>query len=145
MINKLENYIAFLSFKGRRAKELARYRKRIYEFESMKADELDFEYITLKSKYESKKSVPVLLLFSAILIILINGWKGFFVFIEKALKFAASIENGNTEVIKVSLSISIVAILFVSSIILYILIVYVKELYRMQKELMIIDRVRDSH
>lgn len=147
MANKNEwfrRFIMSFSFKERREKELTKYRRRIAELMNMPADELDFEYITLKSQYEHKKNILTILLISIALAIITNAWKYFFIFMEKALQYASSFKGNEIEMAKISFIISITTVTFVTLFILAILIANMKEVCRMQKELMIVETVRNE-
>lgn len=138
-----KRYVMSFSFKERRAKKLAEYRKKIYELENMKSDEMDFEYITLKSEYEHKKSVLTLFIISIALAVLINIWKYFFMFIEKALQYAASFTGSEIEIVKVSSAIAVIVLFSATFLIVVILITWMKEMHKIQKELLIVEEVRN--
>lgn len=131
-----------LSFKERRARELGKYRKRVSEIENMEPDEIDFEYMILKTEYENKKSILNIFIISIVLAVLMNVWKYFFIFIEKALQYAVLFKG--IEIAKVSFSIAAIIAVFITSLIVVILTIFMKEIYRLQKELMIIETVRDK-
>lgn len=132
------------SYKERRAKKLADYRRRVTELKSMERDELDFEYVNLKSACEHKKSVLTIFIISIALAMLMNVWEKFFLFLEKALIYAASFKGSEIEVAKISFVISIIVAVFLTVVILYILFTYMKEIKQIQKELMIIEEIRNT-
>lgn len=136
-------FVMSFSFQERRTKELTKYRRRVCELENMDPDEINFEYITLKSAYEHKKSILTLLIISAALAALMNVWRYFFMFVEKALKFTSSYIASEIEIAKVSFVIALIVAASMTFLILFILIMYMKEIGRMQKELMIIETVKN--
>lgn len=138
-----KQFVMSFSFKERRKRELAVYRQRVFKLKSMEPDELDYEYITLKSEYEHKKSVLTIVIISIALAVLMNVWKYFFIFIEKTLQYAALFKGNEIEIAKVSSAVSVIAAVFITLMILMILIVYMKEIRRTQKELMIVEEVRN--
>lgn len=132
------------SYRERRAKKLVEYKNRVCELKNMERDELDFEYINLKAECEHKKSVLTIFIISIVLAMLMNIWEKFFLFIEKALTYAASVQGNGIEIAKISFVISIILAISLTVIILYILFTYMKEIKQIQKELMIIEEVRNT-
>lgn len=141
---RFKRYIMSLSFKERRARELMKYRKRVRELEKMDTDAIDYEYITLKVEYEHKKSILTLFIISIALAVLMNVWSYFFLFIEKVLQYASLFKGSEMEITKVGFLISTIVVACATFFIIIILIMYMKELRRMQKELMIVETVRDK-
>lgn len=139
-----KRYVMSFTYKEQRAKRLAAYKKRVCELKNMERDEIDFEYITLKSEYEHKKSVLTVFIISIILAVLMNVWEKFFLFIEKALTYAASFQESGIEIARVSFAIAIIVVVFLTVIIIFILLSYMKDLQQMQKELLIIEEVRKN-
>lgn len=141
---RFKNYVMSFSYKERRAKNLADYKNRVRELENMERDELDFEYINLKAECEHKKSVLTIFIITIALAMLMNIWEKFFSFIEKALTYAASVQENGIEVAKISFVISAMLVMSLTVIILYVLLTYMKEIKQMQKELMMIEEVRNK-
>lgn len=141
---RFKDFVMSISFKERRKRELLKYRKRVHDLKRMDSDEIDFEYISLKSEYEHKKSSLTILIITIALAVLMNVWKYFFAFVEKALYYAASFKGSEIEIAKVSIAISIIVTVVTTFAILIILITYMKEIYRIQKELMIVETVREK-
>lgn len=137
------NYVMSFSYKERRAKKLEEYKKRVHELKNMESVEIDFEYINLKSEYEHKKSILTIFIISIALSVLMNVWEKFFLFMEKALTYAVSFQEGEIEVAKISFLISLFVAVFLTVIILYIILTYMKKIKQIQKELMIIEEVRN--
>lgn len=141
---RFKRYVMSFSFKERRARELTKYRKRVFELEKMDSDAIDFEYITLKVEYEHRKSKLILFIISIALAVLMNIWKYFFLFIEKVLQYASLFKGSEMEITKVGFLISMIVAACTTFFIVIILIMYMKELRRMQKELMIVETVRNK-
>lgn len=145
MKNRKENfkrYIISLSFKEKRKRELSKYRKRISEIKKMDADELDFEYISLKSKYEHKRNILTLFIISIVLAVLMNVWNSFFEFIEKVLRYTEVMAVNGEDVAKVGFIIAIISVVFITVLVLFVLSCYIKDIYHIRKELMIIEAAR---
>lgn len=146
MKNRKENfkrYIISLSFKEKRKRELSKYRKRISEIKKMDADELDFEYISLKSKYEHKRNILTLFIISIVLAVLMNVWNSFFEFIEKVLRYTEVMAVNGEDVAKVGFIIAIISVVFITALVLFVLSCYIKDIYHIRKELMIIQAARE--
>lgn len=141
---RFRNYVMSFSYKERRAKKLEEYKRRVCELKSMECDEIDFEYINLKAEYEHKKSVLTIFIITIALAMLMNVWGKFFLFMEKALTYAASVQESGIEIAKISFAISAILAIFLTLIILYVLFTYMKDIKQMQKELMIIEKVRNK-
>ena len=142
---RFKHFVMSFSYKEKRAKELSKYRHRIGELEHMNPDEIDFEYITLKSAYEHKKSILTLLIISSALAILMNIWKYFFLFVENALNYASLSLGNEIEIAKVSFIIAAITAVAMTFLILFILIMDIKGISRMQRELMIIEIVSNKN
>ena len=133
MKNRKENfkrYIISLSFKEKRKRELSKYRKRISEIKKMDADELDFEYISLKSKYEHKRNILTLFIISIVLAVLMNVWNSFFEFIEKVLRYTEVMAVNGEDVAKVGFIIAIISVVFITALVLFVLSCYIKDTYK---------------
>lgn len=139
-IKWFKHFVMSFSFKQRRAKELIRYRNRIHQIENMESDEIDFEYIRLKSKYEYKKSVLTIFMITIILSIWMNLWKAFFVFIEKNLYYVSTMKGCEITKIGVVIFVNVLALSII--LILIIMITYMKDIYIIRKELMIVEMIR---
>lgn len=129
------------SFQERRKRKLFEFRKRIEELENMDEIERSFEYITLKSAYEHKKSILTLLVITLALSMLMNLWKNFFLFVEGALNFGANFANNEREVTTASLLMVIIFFILLTILIVNFVAGFMSDIRRIQKELMIIDMV----
>jgi hypothetical protein len=87
----VKRYMMTISFRVRRKRDLMRYLHKKSSFGKMKADELDLEYINLKSAYEHKKNVLSTYKVSIIVMILMGTWKYFNAFVEKILQYSLKI------------------------------------------------------
>lgn len=143
-MERFKCFVMAFSFKQRRARELSKYRNRVHQLENMETDEIDFEYISLKSKCEHKKSVLTIFIITIALAVLMNIWKYFFVFVEKALYYASLFKGNEMEIARVSVVISVIVLAFSTILILIILGTYMRDIYRFQKELMIVEVIRNK-
>lgn len=141
---QFKRFVMSFSYKERRARELSKYKQRVHELENMDANEIEFEYITLKLRYDHKKSILSIFLISIVLAILMNIWKYFFLFINKALQYAASPKGNEAEIATVSFAIAVIVAVFITLLCFVILGMYMKDQYRIHHELMIVESVRSK-
>lgn len=141
---RFQRFIMSFSFSERRSKQLEQYRQTVSEFKQMQSDELDFEYITLKSRYEHKKNVLMLFILTITLAVLMDVWNSCLHFMEKAFQYVATLENGGIEVAKIGFIISAIAAISIVCVVSFILISYMKELRMMSQKLMIIEEVKNQ-
>lgn len=139
----MKSSIMFFSYKERRARELLKYKARMQELEKMEVAELEFEYISWKSLYEHKKSVLVLLVISIVLSLLMNVWKYFFEFMQKALQYYKMVTENGADMVKTSFIIALIMGVFITFMLLYLLFSNMNRLRQIQKELLIIESVRN--
>lgn len=145
-INKkwFENYIMRFSYQEKRKQKLEKYRKEVKALNDMDSDELEFEYINLKSKYEHKKSVLTLLLLSIALAILMDIWKKFFSFMRMALQYTQTVKTDSMEIINVSLVVSVLVAIAITLLILLFLYMFLADISKMKRRLMIIEKVMEN-
>lgn len=139
-----ENYIMRFSYQEKRKQKLEKYRKEVKALNDMDSDELEFEYINLKSKYEHKKSVLTLLLLSIALAILMDIWKKFFSFMRMALQYTQTVKTDSMEIINVSLVVSVLVAIAITLLILLFLYMFLADISKMKRRLMIIEKVMEN-
>lgn len=140
---KFKRYVMSFSFQERKARELAHYKQRVDELRNMETDEIDLEYINLKSEYEHKKTVLTIFMISIAIAVLMNVWKYFYIFMDKAIQYAISYEGSGSEVAKVAFAVSATVIVFMTLLIFAILIIYTRALRQVHKDLMIVSEIRN--
>lgn len=141
---KFKRYVMSYSFQGRKAREIAHYKLKVKELKSMDNDEIDLEYINLTTEYEYKKNGLTIFIISIAIAVLMNLWKYFYMFMEKAIQYAVSNKESGVEVAKVTFLISLSVIIFMTLMIFAILINYTKELREVHKNLMIVEEIRNK-
>ena len=110
----------------------------------MQSDELDFEYIILKSEYEHKKNILTWLMMVIALAVLMNVWNNFWDFMKEVFQYAASMECNGVEIAKISFIISVIITVSIFYVVLLILINYMKYLKMIRQKLMIIEEVKNQ-
>ena len=143
-IDYLKKYAMKFSYHEKRKQKLEKFRKEVKTLNDMDMEELEFEYINLKSKYEHKKSILTLFLLTIALTILMDIWKKFFSFIEMALKYTQTVEIDTIEIIKLSFAVSILVAIAITILILYFLNILLTDISEMKRKLMIIESVMEK-
>lgn len=141
--NIFKKYIMSFSLSERKRRKFNSYKEIIESLRSMDADHLMFEYIEVKVKYGHKKGVLIVFLISTCLI-LMNVWDRFFTFIGLSLQYATTAGTDSIEIAKISFFISVITALFITSLILFFLFTFIKDLVSLKKELMIIEEVKST-
>lgn len=142
--NWFKNYVMRFSYREKRNQKLVKFRQEVKALNNMDRDELEFEYVNLKSKYEHKKSVLTLFLLSIALAVLMDIWKKFFSFMGMVLQYTQTVEADSIEIIKVSLVISILVAIAITSLILLFLYTLLTDISKMRRKLMIIENVMEK-
>lgn len=138
----LERGVAFFSLQGKRKRQFKEYQKRITIFKEMSPEELEFEYIMLKTEYANKKGVLTLFAVTVALTMLVGICNGFLGFMNNVLHYVTKLESGGMEVLKVEFAIGIIITGFMIIIILMALLFELKELKILEQDLMIVENVR---
>lgn len=142
--NWLKNYVMRFSYREKRNQKLVKFRQEAKALNNMDRDELEFEYVNLKSKYEHKKSVLTLFLLAIALAVLMDIWKKFFSFMGMVLQYTQTVEADSMEIIKVSLVISILVAIAITLLILLFLYTLLTDISKMRRKLMIIENVMEK-
>lgn len=138
--NTITKYLQKYSYSARRKRDLVQFHDRIQELKNMDKEELDFEYINVKTEYEHQKNMFSLFVITMLVSILTNTWKAFFDFMRKALEYSAA--QVDSEIIaQVSFEISAIVLVAIMFIILCALLERTKVITTLQRKLLIIERV----
>ena len=132
-----------ISFQERRNRDLMRYLHKKKRLGKMKTDELDLEYIHLKSAYEHKKNVLSTYKVSIIVMILMGTWKCFNAFVEKILQYSFKNPSNTADAAKVIAVISAIAVVSITVIIFTVLIVHTRNMYQIYRDLVIVEEIRN--
>lgn len=134
--------IMYFSFQERKKREYRLDKMKYEQLKSMTDEQLTFEYINTKTKYEYKKNVFTLFLITIVLSVIMNVWKYFFNFLNKALQFASMYQENVIDVMKIGFIIAIIIVLSIKMVILMILLVSIRQLYLLYKYLLLIKEIR---
>lgn len=137
----IKHYIMSLTYGKRREKKLGEYRKQLVLLRQMDYDELTFEYISLKAKYEHK---IMILIFIAVIgaKMLIDAYKTFFSFMQDVFKYVDGFDINESEVVAVALLLVLIIMLFVSIAISTVVFLNMQEAYDLRKKLLLAEEMK---
>lgn len=139
---KIKSYIMSLSYQERRKKKLEHYRQELVRLQGMEEDELHFEYISLKSEYEHRKSIVAISLFFILLSVFRDVWGYFFSFMEKLIQYAVSGQDNGAGTAKIVFVVFAVIVASITVIVFGILIVHIKRMRELNRSLMVVEEVK---
>ena len=120
---------------------MEKYRKEVNRLEDIADDEVDFEYINLKSKYEHKKNILFIFILTIIICILMNVWKYFFNIIEKIIQLTVN-QGIEIAIAKVLFIGTITIIVFITILTFFVIQSYVKQMHEIYMELLIVEEIK---
>lgn len=139
---KIKRIIVYYSLQEKKKRELRLYKDKVKAFKEMEADKIDLEYINLKSEYEHRKVVLSIFMVSIIISVVMNIWKYFYEFVEKAIYYASSGQANKADEAYVVFAIFSIIIGFITVVVIVALIMYVRKMYQISKELIIVEELR---
>ncbi len=110
--------------------------------QEMEEDELHFEYISLKSEYEHRKSIAAISLLFILLSVFRGVWGYFFSFMEKLIQYAVSGQDNGTGTAKIVFVVCAVIAASLTVIVFGILIVHIKRMRELNRSLMVVEEVK---
>lgn len=137
---KLRDLMLYLSYAARRERKLNEYIEQIDHYKCMDEDELNFEYVNVKTDYEHKKGIFSLFVITIMLSILANAWKYIYVFMQKALQYSAT-QVESEMIAKVSFEIATIILITITLIVFWVLLENAKDIKKLQRKLMMIQIV----
>ena len=90
MKEKIENFIMKFSYREIRRRKIQAFKWRLETLSSKGKEELEFEYVEQKVRYEHKKNVCEVLLMIVLLGIVMGTWREFFAFIRTAYQYTVT-------------------------------------------------------
>lgn len=141
---QVKRRIMAISYQERKRKELIRYRQEIKRFRNMEDDEIDLEYINLKSLYEHKKNVLSIFIVTILISALMEAWKYFYKFIERILQFATLSHGSESEMAKAVFAITVIMIMFVTIIVFSALFLHMRRMHHIYIKLITIEEIRNG-
>jgi len=138
----LKRWIMSYSFPERKKRELLRYKEKVANFERMEIEELDLEYINLKTRYERRKAFLSIFMLSIVFSVLMDTWTRFYSFVENIMGYAFSYSGDHFVLAEIVVDIFSFMIIFVTVMVLVVLISCVIKVYQIYNELLIVEDVR---
>lgn len=141
---RFKRCVMSLSFQERKERELMRYRQEVIRLKSLDDDELDLQYINLKSQYEYKKNIWLIVMLTIIISILMDVWKYFYNFIGKIQQLVILSQRDNIGTVRVVFVITVILIIFITILILGMLVLYMRKMHRTYKNLIVVEEIRNK-
>lgn len=141
--NKLKRSIMSVSLQQRKKKELKRYRKEINKLNEMDEDEVDLEYIILKSQYEHKKNILSIFMLTILISIFMNAWGHLYHFMEITIQFVTN-QGNDMKTAQVVFMLTAIFIVFITVLILFLLISHTRRMHQIYKELLTVEEIRNK-
>lgn len=108
----------------------------------MEDDEIDMEYIDLKSEYEHKKNVLLVFFTSIVISVLMSAWNIFYEYTGKLMQYIAVVRGVETEIAEVTFYLCTVIIVCITIIIFWILAAYLKRIKQLYKRILMIENIK---
>ena len=137
------DYVMRLSYQERRKRKLESFNQEVQKLRKMKEDELNFEYITLKTEIDRKNvlSLPIAVI---AFVLLMNVWNKFFSFMQMLLQYAANAGADSEEILKIGFAVSVLAAIVLTLAILFFICDLSKDIMKMQRKRMLIEYVKEK-
>lgn len=145
IVQRIRNRVMYFSMQERKQREYARYEEEVQKLESMSELQLQSEYISVKAKYEHRKSILSLFLVSIVLAILTNVWKYFSDFLNQLLQFTLADQADSGEIAKVGFIISTIVVVCITVVVFLFLFASVRKSNALYRRLLMIEDVKNSH
>lgn len=141
-IEKIKQGIMLISFQERRKRELEHYRQEKSLLQYMEKDEIDLEYINLKSEYEHKKNVLFVFMTSIVISMLMSAWDIFGGFVGKILEYVKLNQGSDVDIADVTFIICTTLLIFITAVLLLVLILYVRRIGQLYKKILMIEEIK---
>jgi hypothetical protein len=134
----------YYSFQEQRKRELTAYRKKLEYLGSLDNDEINSEYINLKSTYERKKIFLSIFMLSLVISVLMDMWKSFYYVIRNLTEIASSFQENSIEILELGVVLFLILFGFVTVIVLISLFIYINGICEIYKNLLIVEEIRNK-
>ncbi len=139
MKEKMENFIMKFSYREIRRRKMQAFKWRLETLRSMEKEDLEFEYVEQKVRYEHKKNICEMLLMIVLLGIIMGVWKEFFSFMRTAYQYVVTSGYNGMEEINVCFLLSVILAVVITLAILLPVCDAVKEISAAKRDLAIIE------
>lgn len=137
----ITNLIMKQSYKEKQKRKIMNFKTEKQRLKLLSNEELEFNYIELKTKCEYKSMLFIFFVILILIEILMSVWTKFFNFIQNVFIYTSPKPIDNIEVFKLSLIISIVMCIFNFIEIIFFMICLNYDINKMKKQLMLIEMV----
>lgn len=141
---KFKQAVMYFSAKEKKKRVLFCERDKYMHLKMISDLDLKLEYINVKANYEYKKNILVLFLILVILAI-IKIWRYFDSFLRQIAQFSSSYQGEALEAVKVGFIIALIVIVGITFLIIVLLVMYIKQMYCLHKELLMIEEIRKEY
>ena len=139
MKEKIENFIMKFSYREIRRRKMQAFKWRLDALRSMEKEDLEFEYVEQKVRYEHKKNICEMLLIIILLGIIMGVWKEFFSFMRTAYQYVVTSAYNGMEEINVCFLLSVILAVAITLAILLPVCDAVEEISAVKRDLAIIE------
>ena len=140
----IKRWVMYYSFQEQRKRELTAYRKKLEYLGSLDNDEINSEYINLKSTYERKKIFLSIFMLSLVISVLMDMWKSFYYVIRNLTEIASSFQENSIEILELGVVLFLILFGFVTVIVLISLFIYINGICEIYKNLLIVEEIRNK-
>jgi hypothetical protein len=144
-VEKLKYWIMYSSSQERMKRKLVTYKEKLKYLKGLDNDEIDLEYITLKTQYEHKKICLSIFMISIVLSFLMNLWGSFYSFVKAAIESATMYLDNGVDYVLAAFVFSLIVFVSISAIILTVLILYIKDMRQIYNDLLIIEEFKNKN
>lgn len=139
---KVKQAVMYISFQERKKRDLIRYRQEKQRILGMEDDEIDMEYINLKSEYEHKKNVLLVFFTSIVISILMSAWNIFYEYTGKIVQYIAITRDIEIKIAEVTFYLNVTFIIFITIIVFWMLAAYLKRIKQLYKKMLMIEEIK---
>jgi len=140
----IKRWVMYYSFQEQRKRELTAYRKKLEYLGSLDNDEINSEYINLKSTYERKKIFLSIFMLSLVISVLMDMWKSFYYVIRNLTEIASSFQENSIEILELGVVLFLILFGFVTVIVLMSLFLYINRICEIYKDLLIVEEIKNK-
>ena len=130
------------SFQERRRKKLEKYKNEMKVLKNRSIDEINMDYIELKTKYEHKKRILSVFVITIILSIFMNIWTNIYKFMLDVINFFYSSQGNEEELAFTVFLICVIMLVAIALIFFIALYIYLRDMKELNKKLMMIEQIR---
>lgn len=140
IINKIKKCMMHFTYAECNKRIYSQYKIERRKLEALSKDELECRYIDIKSTYEYKKNIFTFLMVTILIVGVTNIWEIFYKFCIKVFHLQMATTQ-QQEAVMVVVYITIILVVFVTVVIFAFMILYLRSVYRLHKQLLMVEKV----